>query len=110
MLERAEDTSATGAERVFHKLVTRHAEDAAFYWARRIEDSLASQHDLRSLGRFELLLQANLACASRSTKERLRHQRPGATGRQRRLGRHLSPRQFVEDRRRDLCGRHFGAC
>ena len=42
------------------RIISRHAEDAAFYWARRMEGALASQHDLRSLGRFEFLLQANL--------------------------------------------------
>lgn len=42
------------------RIIDRHAEDAAFYWARRMEGARASQHDLRSLGRFELLLQANL--------------------------------------------------
>ena len=55
-------TASPGPEpgRVHRKLITRHAEDAAFYWARRMEGSLAPQHDLRSLGRFEFLLQANL--------------------------------------------------
>lgn len=48
------------AARVHRKIITRHAEDAAFYWARRMEGSLTPQHDLRSLGRFEFLLQANL--------------------------------------------------
>jgi len=48
------------AGRVHRKIITRHAEDAAFYWARRMDGALASQHDLHSLGRFEFLLQANL--------------------------------------------------
>jgi hypothetical protein len=45
---------------LFVKLITRHAEDAAFYWSRFFEGTLASQHDLRSLTRFEFLLQGNL--------------------------------------------------
>lgn len=42
------------------RLIHRHAEDAAFYWARFMDGSLASNHDLRSMTRFEHLLHANL--------------------------------------------------
>jgi uncharacterized protein (TIGR02270 family) len=41
-------------------MLSRHAEDAAFYWSRYIEGTLSSLHDLRSLGRFDFLLAGNL--------------------------------------------------
>lgn len=44
-----------------HRLVIRrHAEDAAFYWARRQDASLSAAHDLHSLTRFDFLLDAHL--------------------------------------------------
>jgi uncharacterized protein (TIGR02270 family) len=54
------ETSSTEPPRLIPRLLRRHAEDAAFYWARRMQAARSSQHDLRSLGRFEFLLQANL--------------------------------------------------
>jgi len=41
-------------------LISRHAEDAAFYWARSSEGSLSGQHDVRSLRRFAGILEGNL--------------------------------------------------
>ena len=41
-------------------LISRHAEDAAFYWARFMDGTLSALHDMRSLLRFEQLLDANL--------------------------------------------------
>jgi uncharacterized protein (TIGR02270 family) len=41
-------------------VIRRHAEDAAFYWARRMDAAHDSRHDLRSFRRFEQLLLAHL--------------------------------------------------
>jgi hypothetical protein len=41
-------------------IITRHAEDAAFYWARSSDGSLSGQHDVRSLRRFAGILEGNL--------------------------------------------------
>jgi uncharacterized protein (TIGR02270 family) len=45
---------------LFPALLARHAEDAAFYWSRYMEGTQSSLHDLRSLARFEFVLQGNL--------------------------------------------------
>ena len=45
---------------IIPSLVARHAEDAAFYWARFMEGTRSPLHDMRSLLRFEQLLQAHL--------------------------------------------------
>jgi hypothetical protein len=41
-------------------VISRHAEDAAFYWARSSDGSLSGQHDVRSLRRFAGILEGNL--------------------------------------------------
>jgi hypothetical protein len=48
------------APAIHRTIVRRHAEDAAFYWARRREACRSSQHDRASIGRLEALLEANL--------------------------------------------------
>jgi uncharacterized protein (TIGR02270 family) len=45
---------------VLHRLVRRHAEDAAFYWARWRESATGNAADMRTLRRFEQMLEANL--------------------------------------------------
>lgn len=45
---------------VLPTIVQRHADDAAFYFARRLDACCGAEHDLRSLLRMEHLLQANL--------------------------------------------------
>lgn len=51
---------ARSQKRVIPALVQRHVEDAAFYWARHCEAASATEHDWKSLHRFEHLLDAHL--------------------------------------------------
>lgn len=46
--------------RAIQPLVQRHAEDAAFYWARHADASNSTEHDWRSQRRMAHLLEANL--------------------------------------------------
>lgn len=52
--------SITPTLSVLPRIVRRHAEDAAFYWARRTDGVRDSRHSLYTLARMEFLLSANL--------------------------------------------------
>lgn len=59
-LQPPSDAARATQRNTLPSLIARHAEDAAFYWLRRMAGVRSSLHDLGSLTRFDNLLEANL--------------------------------------------------